>query len=1017
MKKRLLSFLLTGSLLLMLLPTAALAEDTEALSGGGISLTNGNISTYVDNGLGDGAYVLSDDITVENDSLRFSGTASLDLSGHTLTFTAPAQTLVPLGSGGASYALKAGIVVSGTMTLTDSSEDHRGTLDVRGTENVGVLVTPGANFTMEGGTITNSTPDNNQGIGLAVLGAKASMTGGKITGEKEFGVWAAVSNNNPSSFTMGDNAEISGCGAGIDNDRSMGGGICIASNCTLTIDGGTITNCAANKGGGVYFGGNTFTMSGGSITDCKAGNGGGVYIESSTFNLSGGTISGCESNGGGGVYLHNPDCTFTMSSGRITACSASNGGGVYMESGSASTFTMEGGSITNCMATGEGAGYGGGVLMSNGRFTMKGGEISGCTANEGSSICTYGSSTASDVTLNANTVARSIVLSYQLNGNTYRMEGLGTSAYPYQIENGTQLLLFQSIVNGTYSPTQAANPAACAELTNDIDMSSIANFAPIGTETASYIGTFNGNGHNISGLSVSGSDYVGLFGYVNGATIQSINLCDSQITATNAGGSGTSTGGIVGFATGAAKIENCSTNHIKIDAANSRHIGGIIGRGEGLTRISNCTNTSTLAGIYNVGGIAGSLNGDSITNCGNSGDLPAKWANGCVGGIVGFSASQISTCYNTGEVTGGSNADVGGIVGMSETCPLISDCYNVGDVHGGEANGGIAGFAIGTYRYCYNTGTVTDSPCRGGVIGYNAGTTTEHCYYLNTSAPEGISQDNQSGVESRTAAEFADGSVLTSLTEDRDEGTHPWNRECQYLNATGKTQPVFHQQQGDTHNHTSDTWLHDETNHWKVCDCNAVFDKTAHTAADDGDCTTPVLCKVCGVTVTAANAAHTWGAWTTNSDGTHTRRCTTPGCTAGVETETCTDANHDYTCDLCGAALPRPAPTATPTAAPTAAPTATPTATPAPTATAAPTATPAPTATAAPGRRTESAAVTPTAAPTSTPPQPTPRPTATAQPVIPATGDTDAPVLWTVLLFLSGAALLTLTANTKRRKR
>lgn len=1005
MKKRLLSFLFTVSLLLMLLPTAVLAEDTEALSGGEL-LTKDNISTYVDKDLGDGAYVLSEDITVDSGSLKFNGTASLDLSGHRLTFTAPAGTQVPFGSDGSYYVLHAGIVVSGTMTLTDSSEDHRGTLDVRGTGNTGVLVTQNANFTMEGGTITNSTPDNNGGYGLAVFDATATMTGGKITGEKYCGVWTtdATTNNIPRSFTMSGSAVISDCGGGVDSSV-YGGGVRIDAG-TFTMEGGTITNCAANKGGGVYFCGDTFTMSGGSITNCKAGNGGGVDIKSSTFNLSGGTISGCESTRGGGVYLHNPECTFTMSSGSITDCSALvGGGGVYMESDSASTFTMEGGSITNCMATGEGAGYGGGVLMSNGRFTMNDGEISGCTANEGSSICTYGSSTASDVTLNANTVARSIVLSYQLNGNTYRMEGLGTSAYPYQIENGTQLLLFQSIVNGTNG--QTPNPAACAELTGNIDMRNITGFSPIGTQEHPYTGTFNGNNHSISGLSVSGSDYVGLFGYVQGATIQNINLCDSQITATSDGGNNiyTYAGGIVGFATGAAKIENCSTNNIRIDAR-SLHIGGIIGFGEGSTEISNCTNTSTLDGTYNVGGIAGSLEGGSITNCGNSGNLPATGASGCVGGIVGCtSTGQISTCYNTGEITGGSNARVGGIVGLSEGSPSISDCYNVGAVHGGKFNGGIAGLAIGTYRYCYNTGAVTDSQYRGGVIGRNSGITIDHCYYLDTAAPEGISQDNQSGVESRTAAEFANGSVLTSLIADRADDAHPWNRECQYLKVTGKTQPVF-KQQGDTHTHTDGTWLHDETNHWKVCPtCNAVFDKAPHTAAaDDGDCTTPVLCKVCDVTMTAAKADHTWGAWTTNSDGTHTRRCTTPGCTAGVETETCTDANHDYTCDLCGAALPRPAPTATPTA------------TPAPTATAAPTATPAPTATAAPGRRTESDAVTPTAAPTSTPPQPTPRPTATAQPVIPATGDTDAPVLWTVLLFLSGAALLTLTANTKRRK-
>lgn len=1000
MKKRLLSFLFTGSLLLMLLPTAALAEDTAALSGGEL-LTKDNISTYVNKDLGGGSYVLSDDITVESGSLRFGGTASLDLSGHTLTFNAPAETSVSFGSEGSYYVLHAGIVVSGTMTLTDSSEDHRGTLDVRGTGNTGVLVTPNAKFTMEGGTITNSTPDNNRGYGLAVFDATATMTGGKITGEKSCGVWTtdAATYNMPRSFTMSGSAVISDCGGGVDSSV-YGGGVRIDAG-TFTMEGGTITNCAANKGGGVYFCGDTFTMSGGSITNCKAGNGGGVDIKSSTFNLSGGTISGCESTRGGGVYLHNPECTFTMSSGSITDCSALVvGGGVYMESDSESTFTMEGGSITNCMATGEGAGYGGGVLMSNGRFTMKGGEISGCTANEGNSIyLAEAGSSSPTFTQSGGTIAGTASLVYQLNGTTCRMEGLGTSADPYQIENGTQLLLFQSIVNGTNGQTQ--NPAACAELTDNIDMSSIANFAPIGTKNAYYTGTFNGNGHSISGLSVSGSGAAGLFGYVNGATIQSINLCNSQITATGDGGNNiyTYAGGIVGFATGAAKIENCSTNNIGIDAANSRHIGGIIGRGEFSTKISNCTNTSSFGGTYHVGGIAGSLNDGSITNCGNSGDLPAIWANGCVGGIVGFTDSgQISTCYNTGKVTGGSNADVGGIVGTFQFSLSISDCYNVGDVHGGRYIGGIAGSVTkGTFRCCYNTGAVTGSQYTGGVIGSNSGITIDHCYYLDSAAPVGISQNPQPGVESRTAAEFANGSVLTSLTEGRADNDHPWNPECQYLNATGKTQPVF-KPQGDNHNHTGDTWLHDGTNHWKVCDCNAVFDEAPHTAAaDDGNCTTPVLCEVCGVTVTAANAAHTWGVWTTNSDGTHTRRCTTPGCTAGIETETCTDANHDYTCDLCGAALPRPAPTATPTAAPTA--------------------TPAPTATAAPGRRTESAADTQTPAPTSTPPQPTPRPTATAQPVIPATGDTDAPVLWTVFLFLSGAALLTLTANSKRRKR
>lgn len=724
MKKRLLSFLLTGSLLLMLLPTAALAEDTAALSGGEL-LTKDNISTYVNDGLGNNTYVLSDDITVESGSLKFNGTASLDLSGHKLTFTNPDQTKIPYENGSAQFGLNAGIVVYGKMTLTDSSTNHSGMLDVPGTGSTGVLVAPNATFTMEGGTITNSTSGDNHGAALAVYSATASMTGGKITGEKDYGVLTVASSSTPSSFTMSGDAVISDCGAGIDNDRSMGGGIYITSNCTLTISGGTITNCAARQGGGVYFGGGTFTMSGGSITNCKAENGGGVYMAGRKFDLSGGTISGCESYRGGGIYTDCPSTTITMYDGSITNCSALNGGGVCLESSSAQ-FLMNGGSITNCMATEEGAGYGGGVLLTYGSFTMNGGEISGCTANKGSSIY-LDNVVPIPLTFawKGGKIEGSASLLYQLNGTTCRMEGLGTSADPYQIENGTQLLLFQSIVNGTYSSTQTANPAACAELTDNIDMRSIANFAPIGTQEHPYTGTFNGNSHSISGLSVSGSDYVGLFGYVKGATIQNINLCDSKITATG----NYAAGGIVGFATNAAKIENCSTNNIRIDAANSRHIGGIIGYGEDSTRISNCTNTSTLAGTYNVGGIAGSLNGSSITNSGNSGDLPATGANGCVGGIVGFTRDgQISTCYNTGEITGSSKADVGGIVGLSEhSLSSISDCYNVGAVHGGRLTGGIAGSAIGTFRCCYNTGAVTDSPCRGGVIGSNSGITIDHC--------------------------------------------------------------------------------------------------------------------------------------------------------------------------------------------------------------------------------------------------------------------------------------------------
>ena len=53
------------------------------------------------------------------------------------------------------------------------------------------------------------------------------------------------------------------------------------------------------------------------------------------------------------------------------------------------------------------------------------------------------------------------------------------------------------------------------------------------------------------------------------------------------------------------------------------------------------------------------------------------------------------------------------------------------------------------------------------------------------------------------------------------------------------------------------------------------------------------------ITVTVNNG-HTYGDWSSNSDGTHTRWCGVDGCQAGVETKNCTDADKNHRCDICG---------------------------------------------------------------------------------------------------------------------
>ena len=47
------------------------------------------------------------------------------------------------------------------------------------------------------------------------------------------------------------------------------------------------------------------------------------------------------------------------------------------------------------------------------------------------------------------------------------------------------------------------------------------------------------------------------------------------------------------------------------------------------------------------------------------------------------------------------------------------------------------------------------------------------------------------------------------------------------------------------------------------------------------------------------NDGHTFGEWTSNGDGTHTRQCTADGCTEGVETDNCTDEDKNHKCDIC----------------------------------------------------------------------------------------------------------------------
>ena len=82
--------------------------------------------------------------------------------------------------------------------------------------------------------------------------------------------------------------------------------------------------------------------------------------------------------------------------------------------------------------------------------------------------------------------------------------------------------------------------------------------------------------------------------------------------------------------------------------------------------------------------------------------------------------------------------------------------------------------------------------------------------------------------------------------------------------------------------HTLGDWMSDDEGHWKECgNCDYATDKVGHSADDDGDCTTAVVCE-CGHVITPANSEHTGdGIWKWNEDG-HWQDCVNCDCSTEV---------------------------------------------------------------------------------------------------------------------------------------
>lgn len=195
---------------------------------------------------------------------------------------------------------------------------------------------------------------------------------------------------------------------------------------------------------------------------------------------------------------------------------------------------------------------------------------------------------------------------------TYDVKVLGVV---YEITNPDQLSAMRFDLAGEYT------------LANDIDMSGVQGFEPIGTGDAPFTGKLNGNGHVIKNLNmaVTGDDKA-FFGTANGAVIEKIGFENARVVWSGSGGANIAV--VVGRATGVTiKNSYVANSYVYGRDHVASFVGGSFSGGEP-TLIEDCYSTSRIqTSQYQVAGIMGTMINAHINRCHFSGMINAGGTN------------------------------------------------------------------------------------------------------------------------------------------------------------------------------------------------------------------------------------------------------------------------------------------------------------------------------------------------------------------------------------------------------
>jgi hypothetical protein len=259
--------------------------------------------------------------------------------------------------------------------------------------------------------------------------------------------------------------------------------------------------------------------------------------------------------------------------------------------------------------------------------------------------------------------------------------GSGTEADPYLIQTAAQLDSVRYFLTSSFRQIADIDLGIAPYNTN-------LGWQPIGSylspaEDHRFTGSYDGDNHTISSLFINkpSTEYQGLFGYAENATIRNIHLYNINIRGAYY------SGGLIGYSV-TNNLYNCSTS-------------GII-----------------ISSFQSIGGLIGYVFWSVINSCYSSVYVYASsYAGGLVGEQTGL--STYLRCFTTGNVYGSSHS--GGLIGVAQYVE-VSNCFATGDITGSYVIGGLIGmlFFDSTVSLSYSTGHISpNATYGGGLIGDN----------------------------------------------------------------------------------------------------------------------------------------------------------------------------------------------------------------------------------------------------------------------------------------------------------